>query len=83
MHKSTSYIFTENIALPQLFLTYFVNSNKLPGFCVGGTLAVLVLRKIKTWNGDRKQRDVGVLQCFYNESNKEGKVHRTIEWRRN
>ena len=37
MHRSTSYIFTENITLQQVFFSLFVNSDKLPGFCVSGT----------------------------------------------
>ena len=37
MHRSTSYIFAENITLQQVFLSLFVNSDKLPCVCVSGT----------------------------------------------
>ena len=42
-NKSTGYIFTKSITLPQVFFTYFVNSNKLPGFCVSGSWAKIRL----------------------------------------
>ena len=33
-----TYIFTQNVTLPQVFFRHFASKNQLPGFCISGAL---------------------------------------------